>query len=150
MFSVRQPFDAANSGCTPCTREGQAGPLRLDGVPVLVVDDDRVVCNSLARLLKSWGAQVDAVGSAGQALKLANERRWRVCLSDLRLQHGEDGLDPAMALRAKIPALSVIFVSGDIDPERIRQATRVGDAMLHKTIDEGTLARHIAQVLHMG
>jgi two-component system, sensor histidine kinase len=150
VFSVHLPFSATDSGRTPRSREGHAGLPDFDGVSMLVVDDDRVVCDSLARLLKAWGAQVDAVESAGQALELANERQWRVCLSDLRLQHGEDGLDLAMALRAKMPMLSIIFISGDIEPERIRQATRIGDVLLHKPIDQGTLARHIAQLLHMG
>lgn len=150
IFSVRLPFDAADSGRTRLAPEGLAGITRFDGIAMLVVDDDRVVCDSLARLLRAWGAQVDAVKNAAQALELANERQWRVCLSDLRLQHGEDGLDLAMALRARMPALSLIFVSGDIDPARIRHATRIGDALLHKPVDESTLARHIAQALHMG
>jgi CheY-like chemotaxis protein len=112
-------------------------------MPILVVDDDPMVRGALGRLLKDWGANVDAVGGLSEALTLAEHRTWHVCLCDLRLRGQEDGLTAAIALRTVQPGLPLIFLSGDTAPERIVEATRSGHLLLHKPVDPTQLVRAI-------
>lgn len=121
--------------------EGPGKSNNLASMPILVIDDDPMVRGALRRLLKDWGANVDAVGGLSEALTLAEHREWRVCLCDLRLRAQEDGLKAAVALREAQPGLPIAFISGDTAPERIEEATRSGHPLLHKPVDP-------AQLLH--
>jgi len=115
----------------------------LQGVSILVVDDDPMVRGALGSLLRDWGATVDAVGGLSEALTLAEHRSWRVCLCDLRLRGTEDGLTAAIALRTVQPDLPLIFISGDTAPERIEEATKSGHLLLHKPVDPKQLVQAI-------
>ena len=78
--------------------EAQARP-RLEGVPVLVVDDDPEVRDFLLALLSAAGAEVRAAASVADAV--AELERWwpSVLLSDIGMP-GEDGYTLIRAVRA--------------------------------------------------
>ncbi|CAD6560268.1 hypothetical protein LMG27952_07086 [Paraburkholderia hiiakae] len=59
---------------------------------MLVVGDEHVVRDSLVRLLAAWGALVDAVESAAEALELAGAPMARMPVRSA-LRHCEDGFD---------------------------------------------------------
>ncbi len=61
------------------------GRLRLEGVHVLVVDDDSAVREVVTALLVLSGARVTAVGSAEEALVAVQEESPDVLLSDLTM-----------------------------------------------------------------
>ncbi len=124
-------------------------PPRLDGTPVLVIDDDPMVLAGMLALLRSWGAEVDGVDGLAAALALQPARAWRLCLCDLRLRGGEHGLDAATSLRSGIPGLKVVLVTGDTAPDRIEMAARSGFALLHKPVAEAALAAQIVKLLSL-
>ena len=70
--------------------EGQPELERLNGVHVLIVEDDADSRNVLTVLLQRLGALVEAVGSAGEAFDRLDKRRPDVLVSDIGMP-GEDG-----------------------------------------------------------
>src|SRR3954467_6292092 len=78
--------------------------LRLDGVRVLVVEDDEDTREVLTLGLELQGAEVRGVGSADAALRAVKEFSPHVILSDIGLPD-EDGLSLIRKLR-QLPASS--------------------------------------------
>lgn len=76
-------------------------PVRLDGLRVLVVDDEADSLGLVRETLREWGAEVHTAGSAAEALEKFATVRPDVLVSDIGMP-GEDGY----ALLRKIRTLS--------------------------------------------
>ena len=74
----------------PRTSERPACPTRIDGVRVLVTDDDMNARELLAVILENAGAEVRAAASAEDALMILQTWTPEVVLSDIEMP-GEDG-----------------------------------------------------------
>jgi FixJ family two-component response regulator len=87
-------------------------PPPIEGAAsVAVIDDDASLRKSLSRLLAAAGHQVRAFGSAREFLDSTDCESVSCVVSDLRMP-GLDGLQLQDALRAKIPHLSIVFLTG--------------------------------------
>ncbi len=77
---------------------------------VVVIDDDPLVLEATGGLLRSWGCQVVAAESCGEAMTKLFEigRRPDLIVCDYRLPQGPTGVDAIEMLRNafEIPALS--------------------------------------------
>src|SRR5260370_40256269 len=71
--------------------DGEPLPPRDPSSYVLVVDDESVVRDFLARCLEGWGYTTRKVGSAAEALELMVERPPSLVLCDIKMP-GQDGL----------------------------------------------------------
>jgi CheY-like chemotaxis protein len=104
---------------TPDEREKAAAPpppletgrRLLDGLTVLLVDDEQDAREAVAVLLRQAGAGVRAVGSAAEALAAVNQDNFDIVLSDIAMPI-EDGYVLISRLReqprtARIPALAL-------------------------------------------
>lgn len=78
---------------------------------LLVVDDDEVFREVLARALKRRGHAVIAVGSGAQALRIAAQMRLDAAVVDLRMP-GQSGLDLITALHATQRNLRILMLTG--------------------------------------
>jgi DNA-binding NtrC family response regulator len=78
---------------------------------VLIADDEQDSRNALALLLSGWGYEVIEAADGREALDHANESRPTVIITDL-VMPGMDGLALLEALRADLPASSVILLTG--------------------------------------
>jgi CheY-like chemotaxis protein len=65
---------------------------RLDGISILVVDDERDSLQLVARLFEGRGAAVTTAASASEALALATARPFDVLVSDIGMP-GRDGYE---------------------------------------------------------
>jgi CheY-like chemotaxis protein len=103
-------------------------PRRIDGVRVLVVDDDADMRMLVTAVLERWGAEVDAVGSATEALESLAQRRPDVLLSDIGMPglSGYDLIRTVRALEAErgghIPAAAVTAYSNHEERRRVLEA----------------------------
>jgi CheY-like chemotaxis protein len=79
-------------------RRPRAGS-RLDGLRVLVVDDQSDAREVVALVLRERGAEVHVAGSVAEALALLDRRAIDVLVSDLAMP-GADGYDLIRAVRA--------------------------------------------------
>jgi PAS domain S-box-containing protein len=100
-FDVRRASDAERVHPTESSDVPFDCPPELEGLRLLVVDDEADTRTLLKAVLEQCGASVVAVASAGEALAALKESRPDVLISDLGMP-GEDGY----ALIKKVRALS--------------------------------------------
>jgi CheY-like chemotaxis protein len=92
---------------------------------VLVVDDEALVRDFIARCLEDRGYAVKKAENAAEALELMVNKPASVVLSDIKMP-GQDGLWLADRLRAHWPNTPVVMVTGIDDVETIRLSREVG------------------------
>lgn len=80
---------------------------------VLIVDDDKLIRQSLAELLEAAGWRVEALTRAERVAEKLTEFRPDVIVSDVRMP-GMSGLDLLNSLDASAPPLVLISAHGDI------------------------------------
>jgi CheY-like chemotaxis protein len=122
----------------------------LEGRLVTVVDDEPTVLTAMSSLLGSWGLQVVAAESGAMILgRLASASRAPdAVLCDYRLRSGESGIEVIRAIREEfnmeIPAA---LITGDTDPDRLKEARASGLPLLHKPVTPSRLRALLAQML---
>jgi two-component system nitrogen regulation response regulator NtrX len=92
---------------------------------LLVVDDEAGIRESLSSILKDEGYQVEAVGSAEEALGRSSAGDLEVILLDVWLP-GMDGLEALSRLQALPHPPAVIMISGHGTIETAVRATKLG------------------------
>ena len=101
-------------------------PPVLDGLRVLVVDDEAETCELLQFILEGCGAQVKTAGSAATALEALAEEAFDVLISDIGMPD-EDGYSLIAKMRAlgkerggKVPAAAALTAyAGEEDRIRV-------------------------------
>jgi len=94
---------------------------------VLVVDDDRLVTNSLKTILESDnGIEVVATGNSGpEAVELYKKHRPDILLLDIRMD-GMTGIDAAEKIISMDKQAKILFLTTFTDDEYISRAFRIG------------------------
>jgi CheY-like chemotaxis protein len=109
----------------------------LRGKTILVIDDEAAIRDAVAEVLTRWGCRPVAAASAHEAAAIFGARGGRpdAMVVDYQLERGESGLDAIAHLHAvfatNIPA---IIVTGDTQPERLREAAEIGYPLLYKPL----------------
>ncbi len=114
----------------------------LAGIKVLVVEDEKSVRLSMQALLESWGCVVRAAQGLDDALALFVNESFApdLLVTDYRLREGVTGGDVISAMRnALATPLPAIIVTGDTDPQRIREAASHTATLLHKPVSAHAL-----------
>lgn len=96
--------------------------------PVLVVEDEPLVCRRLERLLGQLGYPADALlfaASLAEARRRAADESVALALVDLGLPDGS-GIDLIAELRAADPALAILVISAWSTEDAILAALRAG------------------------
>ncbi len=80
---------------------------------VLIVDDERVISDTLLKIFSNAGYEVRAVYSAEEAIDVVRKTRWipQFTLVDVHLP-GMNGIDLAILLKAECPDCKVSLFSG--------------------------------------
>ena len=145
--AVRQ--DAAPAlPAVPRTPHSPAG-ARLDGVRVLVVDDEADARDLFGSILRGAGAEVDLADSAGRAIDILVARPPRVLVSDIEMP-GRDGYELLETARARagsshpFAAIAVTAYARDVDRQRAIEAGF--DLHLPKPVEPGDLITAIASL----
>jgi len=125
------------------------GP-RLDGLRVLVVDDDPDALNLASAILTDAGAEVRTCLSAPEALAVLQQWRPHVLVSDIEMP-GEDGYSLIRKVRAldsehggKTPAVALTAYGRTQD--RMLSLTAGYSMHVPKPVDPGELTTIIASV----
>ncbi|MEX2205723.1 MAG: PAS domain S-box protein [Myxococcota bacterium] len=116
---------------------------------ILLVEDDASVRRLLAILLESAGYRVTAAADAAEALAIVSEsqRRFDLLLSDY-VMPGQSGLELANTLRASLPELRVVLMTGhaEIPASAVADLPR-GAELLGKPFTREQLQRVITGML---
>jgi CheY-like chemotaxis protein len=118
----------------------------------VLVDDEPVIANALARLLRRDGHTVDTAANGRLALMKLQERAYDLILSDLRMPE-LDGPGLYRALETRYPQLCkrFIFLTGDtLNPDTYALSVQHGVPQLFKPYTAAELRRVIRQVLQAG
>ncbi|HKD67334.1 MAG TPA: response regulator [Candidatus Binataceae bacterium] len=156
-FTVRLPVLTDSRSVSPGTAvaPAAAAPSRpsyeaLQGVRVLVVDDDADTCALMTRILEEAGAEVASANSADEALAMLSEFGPQVLVSDIGMPQ-RDGYDLIREVRLRgytyqeLPAIALTALSRPED----RRRTLVAGFQLHvgKPVDGSELTAAIGAVV---
>jgi len=87
---------------------------------VLVIDDDRVLADTLAEILRLNGFQPVALYSGEEAIELVERLRPDIVLSDIRMSQ-INGIETAERIRRLHPECRVILFTAQAVPTAMRQ-----------------------------
>lgn len=115
---------------------------------IAIVDDDRLVCDSLGIILGAH-AQIEVVGAGADgndAVRLAREAAPDILLMDIQMP-GRDGLSAAREILALPDPPRVVFLTTFADDEYIVQALKLGAAGYLIKQDVAAIPPAIEQVM---
>jgi CheY-like chemotaxis protein len=122
----------------------------LDGLHVLLVDDDQDGREVTALLLRQQGARVETAASASEALLALDRQRPDIILSDIGMPQ-QDGLSLLRNVRARgkssggsIPAIAISAYARSEDRAQTLQAGF--DAYVSKPIEPADLVKAVAKL----
>lgn len=94
--------------------------------PILVVDDEEVMCESMAAWLREDGYRVDTASNGQVALELAKKTDYAISFIDLKMPGGMDGIETMMEMRRIRPEASIIIITAYATVDTAIQAMKEG------------------------
>jgi DNA-binding NtrC family response regulator len=94
--------------------------------PILVVDDEDVMCESMAAWLREDGYRVDTAPNGQKAVELAHKSDYAICFVDLKMPGGMDGIETMMEIHHVRPEASVIIITAYATVDTAIQAMKEG------------------------
>jgi DNA-binding NtrC family response regulator len=92
---------------------------------ILIVDDEKVVRDSLTRWFLEDGYQVGAAENATDALRQMQAQRWDIILLDIKMP-GMDGMELQGRIREIDPQATIIFITAHASVDTAVQALKLG------------------------
>jgi len=146
LFRITVPYV---TNAIPQTMPVQSFINDLQGTRVLVIDDEAIIRVGMRKVLEQWGCEVKEAESIEQALKLLKpECAIDIILTDYRLRENETGIEAIQRIHAACDnILPAIILTGDTDPQRLREAKGSGFQLLHKPVSSGKLRSLMSYLL---
>jgi DNA-binding NtrC family response regulator len=94
--------------------------------PILVVDDEDVMCESMAAWLREDGYRVDTASDGRKAIDLAQAADYAIYFVDLKMPGGLDGIETMMEIRRIRPNAAVIIITAYATVDTAIQAMKEG------------------------
>ncbi len=118
-----------------------------DGLNVLVVDDEVILCQSVDKILKRKGHKVDAVTSVADALRALDAgSKYDLIIADLMMPQA-GGMELLSAVQASWPDLPVLIITGFSSIASAVETTKLGAAgYLPKPFTPEELEKAVAAV----
>ena len=92
---------------------------------ILIVDDEKSICQSLGAILADEGYEILTAGSGESALKVIEEELPSLVILDIWLP-GIDGIETLKMIKTRYPQIRVIMISGHGTIETAVKATKLG------------------------
>jgi len=153
VFTVTLPLLAVVHEGSPIDAGAPGHDPRLDGVRILLIEDDPDTRSVMVLLLSDAGAAVVTAGTAEDGMRQLLAQPFDVLLCDIGLP-GEDGYSFLRRARAKVdsartlPSLALSAFARPRDKQRAREAGF--DGHLAKPVDPSALLRKLAELLPAG
>lgn len=114
---------------------------------VLVIEDEAAIRHGMALLLGAWGMAAHVCADLKEAMALMQEHDMDLIMADLRLEGGVCGLDVVNALLKEFKIVPVLLISGETDPQKLKDVAVSGFPLMSKPIQPEMLRKNIAQML---
>ena len=120
----------------------------MDKARILVVEDEPVVALDISTMLLGMGFEVlPPVSTGSLAVEAAREYKPDLILMDTALPGGIDGIEAAVAIRAR-DDIPIIYMTANADPATVERAREtVPSAYLNKPINQSDLFSNIDAAL---
>ncbi len=148
-FHLYFPAAAATAISNPSSSGPDAERADINGVRVLLIDDEPLIATSLAEYLQRHGARVAVYTDPAAAIEkfTATSGAFDVVVTDMTMPH-LSGLEVAETIHRLQPSLPVIITSGRMDEAGRRRSVSNGvSAILTKPVSGEILRRTIARQL---
>lgn len=144
-FCLRLPLRVATAPAPKIVNQA----VHLDGLRLLLIEDNPLTQRITIEILNASGAQVTAVGNATQALEtLQNSESFAAALVDFDLPD-IDGITLARQLSLQYPSLVLIGFSAHVIDETLRQRTSsLFRGIIPKPVPREVLGQLLAHYLH--
>lgn len=148
-FSIELPLAKHPHPVAQTFRQPVLPPNDLQGVRLLVIEDDALVSQAMVMLLSSWGCDVCQASGIQEALgAFRSGASPQLIISDYRLPAGENGLDAVQAIRgAAATAIPACIMSGDVASNLANVCREAGIQFLQKPVRAEALRRLILESL---
>lgn len=111
----------------------------LNGLNVLIVDDEVSVLEATKNLLEDMGCNVQTAENTPEAIAVAGQKTPDIAILDYRLRGADGGLETYERLREISPGIPTLIVSGETAPDRLRKVKAAGLTLLTKPVDKDLL-----------
>jgi len=114
---------------------------------ILLVDDDKEFCMSIAKMFERYDYMITVAGDGQEALDLLSEKTFDLILSDLRMP-GVDGMALMEEIKRKKIHSAVVFLTGYGEVESYMDLMNMGAfEYLNKPADVQEVLRVIKRAL---
>jgi DNA-binding NtrC family response regulator len=121
--------------------------LKLEKKRILLVDDDKSICDTLGQLLKQRGYQVDTAYSGKEAIEKSEKNIYNLAILDIRLPDMQ-GTRLLKAMRPTSPKMVNIMLTGYPHLQNAIDALNDhADAYFTKPVDVGSLLKTVEERL---
>jgi CheY-like chemotaxis protein len=145
MFTVTLPVVATGTIEEPEAASPVAPVPRLDGLHVLVIEDDENMRTMIRAVLENAGALVNVAASAFEAHQTVSQTSPDLIISDISMP-GEDGYSLLRSLRAAHLHMPAIALTALTRREDEAEAMAAGfQAHLHKPVNPSVLVQTVAK-----
>jgi DNA-binding NtrC family response regulator len=92
---------------------------------ILIIDDEKIVCERLGAELERAGYQVEAFTESSEALQRIAAQRFDLVITDMKMR-GPSGVEVLRFVNENCPQTRVIVITGFATVETAREALRGG------------------------
>ncbi|MBF0562405.1 MAG: PAS domain S-box protein [Alphaproteobacteria bacterium] len=150
-FGVDVPLIGFNKAANiVCLKSEYPRDMIMEKGIVFIIDDEAMVLKGLRLVIEDWGYTVLTARTALEAIELFSEGQAApdIIIADYRLRGICTGADVVRHIREAFNrSIPGILITGDTDPERIKEATAHGLILLHKPIHPSELHVAISDIL---
>jgi FixJ family two-component response regulator len=128
----------------------QENPDTMDykGARLLIVDDDRSLCDALQETFDGWGIETKAITRPGTVISHMKKTCYHVVLLDI-VMPDKSGFDLIPDIRELCPDTKIIIMTGYADKEKAVTAIRLGVFdFLEKPINMTVLSHAVKRAMH--
>ncbi|HUU85215.1 MAG TPA: sigma-54 dependent transcriptional regulator [Phycisphaerae bacterium] len=130
-------INPTNTATTARPERPAAQSPQKPGARLLLVDDDRIILDSLGEFLRLEGYEVDGVAKVADALAALERRTYNIAITDVNMPES-DGFELLGLLRRRFPEVVVIMITGYGTIESAVEAIKMGayDYLTKPIIDD--------------
>ncbi len=92
---------------------------------ILVIDDEKIVCDRLSMELERAGFEVEAFSESAQALQRVSAQHFDLVITDIKMR-GPNGIEVMNFVRENYPSSKVIVITGFATVDTAREVLKGG------------------------